>query len=162
MPPGDRPEDATPNGAVLGPGSHRADANYGEARAAVALERELVGLERDDVQSARDALRPALGHDYLPAIRVVNRYLSTLPAGERAQIENATLSDGRRALNDPAYLVSLGERAMGPFPRDAAGVDREIEKLEGRMRTDRKGWFADEAAQLKLRLLYTARERRGG
>lgn len=156
-------ENVAADGAILGPGSHPASSpeRIAAAREHVALTREIAAEDRADRQAAEGVLREQVGDELVPGLRVVNQYLDSLPAEERDAIENRVLSDGRRALNDANYLVKLGLEAIGPLPRDAGSIAREIAKLEGRIRSDRKGWNADEKSQMRLRLLYRARDGQG-
>ena len=148
------------SGAVLGPGTHPASspATLAAAREVRAIARELEADDKADMRSAEGVLREAVGDEYEPGLRVVARYLDSLPADQREAIENRVLPDGRRALNDPQTLLRLGMEAIGPLPRDAGSIAREIAALEKRIRTDRGGWNRDERAQMRLRMLYRSRD----
>lgn len=111
-------------------------------------------IDAQDRINAETVLRGVWGQSYLGNLRLINKYLDGLPAVERDEIESSTLPSGGLYLNDPDALEYLLKKASsGPSPLSA-----EIAAAEARMRTDRKRWFRDDAAQARLRELYRIRD----
>jgi hypothetical protein len=109
-----------------------------------------------DIVKAELALKNEWGSMYYQNLEVVKKYVRNLPLEEREALHERR-ANGTVKLNDPATLRHLFIRA-----RDGRGdgLQKEIAALESRMRTDRKAWIKDEAAQARLRELY--RQRDGG
>lgn len=150
--------DTVENGAVLGPGSFRADADFAGSRQFVHEMREIGRQDGADRAAADVLLRNVSGEEFASGVRVVNGYLDQLPPAERERIENTTMPDGTRALNDPQTVLRLYGTAIGPLPRTPSAVAREIKELETRMRDDRSAWFKDEVAQARYRILQRGSE----
>lgn len=125
-----------------------------QTRQPAAAAQDFAAQDARDRLHAETVLRDVWGQSYATNIRAINKYLDGLPATERAEIEAATLPSGGLELNNPDILEYLLRKAgSGPSPLAA-----EIQALESRMRTDRRGWFRDDAAQARLRSLYAQRD----
>jgi len=133
------------------------DAGVAEARERVEINRELEQSDQKDAALAEKALQQEFGTaDFETGRRMLTQYLASLPPAERGRIERATTKEGARALHDPTTLKALARRALGPMPTSREAANAEIAAARKRMRTDAKGWFADDRAQLRYRALLRA------
>ena len=107
-----------------------------------------------DMAKAETALRDEWGSMYHQNLQVVKTYVRNLPLAERERLFERG-ANGTAPANDPRVLRRLFNAA-----RDGKGntLQTEIAALESRMRTDRKAWLRDEAAQARLRELYRQRD----
>lgn len=107
-----------------------------------------------DIARAELALKDEWGSMYFQNLEVIKRHVRNLPLEERESLHERR-PNGTVKLNDPAVLRRLFNQA-----RDGKGngLQKEIAALESRMRTDRKNWIKDEAAQARLRELYRLRD----
>jgi hypothetical protein len=145
------------SGAVLGPGSYRADADYKAARAAVEADRAIDKADKGHAFAAEVALRGEWGTDTENNLGLIARYIAGLPAAEREEIELGELENGTLALNDPAFLKELLEEARGQMPATPEGIAEEITKLEAQMRANRNKWMRDPTSQARYRELLRRR-----
>lgn len=111
-----------------------------------------------DREAGMNALRVAWGHEFSARLRLVRRYVKNLPEREREHLENAVLPGGQMAANDPEIAIKLYDEATGGRLPSGGNLQQEIEALETRMKTDRRAWFKDDAAQARLRRLYQQRD----
>lgn len=140
--------------AVLEPGKYSSDPAVAAAQERVQLHREGELNDRIDAGLAEQVLRSELDEaDFHQGKRV----LAGLPTAERAQLERATLKDGSRAIHDPVTLKAVVLRALGPMPTTLEAIDAELEASRKRMADPRSGWFADDKAQLRYRILLRAK-----
>jgi hypothetical protein len=129
------------------------DQGVAEARERVKLYQEIDRGERANAGVSDAVMRDQLGNDHAQTMRMVQDYASSLPPERRAKLLNATTREGASVLHDPATLMALAREAIGPVPVTRKAAEAEIAAARQRMRTDAKGWFADDRAQLKFRLL---------
>ena len=112
-----------------------------------------------DRAAGLDGLRTLWGHEFASRLRLVQRYVRTLPAAARERLENAVLPGGRMAANDPNVIVKLYNEAVGlASPLGAGSLAKEIAAIEEVMRTDPRRYRKDELMQAKLRELYHLRD----
>jgi hypothetical protein len=117
-------------------------------------------------QASEDALRAEWGGDYRRNINAMENLLNGLP-DVKAKLEGARGPDGRPLGFDPAIIKWLaqtsfnvnGENAtvLPPGEINVAGIDSEIGRLEGLMRSDRRAYDRDPANGNKLLELYDRR-----
>ena len=107
-----------------------------------------------DIAKAELTLKQEWGSMYYQNLEVVKKYVRNLPLEEREALHERR-ANGTVKLNDPATLRHLFNQA-----RDGKNnsLQTEIAALESRMRTDRRAWLRDEAAQARLRELYRQRD----
>lgn len=119
-----------------------------------AAQQDFAAQDVRDRAHAELVLKEVWGQSYATNIQAINRYLDGLPKTDREEIETGTLPSGGLQLNNPDFLELLLRKAgSGPSPLAA-----EISALENRIKTDRKNWFRDDAAQARLRELYRQRD----
>lgn len=120
-------------------------------------------------QKTEDSLRQEWGPEYRRNINLINGMLDGLPKDAKDLFTSAQTADGVNIFNNPEiakWLVDTA-RAVNPVATVVPGASNpkaitdEIATLEKRMKDDYQGWFKDEAAQTRLRELYTAQERLG-
>lgn len=111
-------------------------------------------IDNRDIARAELALKGEWGDMFHQNLEVVKRHVRNLPLEERESLHERR-ANGTVKLNDPAVLRRLFNQA-----RDGRGnsLQKEIAQLESRMRTDRRNWIKDEAAQARLRELYRLRD----
>lgn len=123
----------------------------------------------DAQQKTEDTLRQEWGPEYRRNINLINGMLDGLPKEAKELFTSAQTADGISIFNNSEiakWLVDTA-RAVNPVATVVPGASNpkaitdEIATLEKRMKDDYQGWFKDEAAQTRLRELYTAQERLG-
>lgn len=124
-------------------------------------------------QASDDALRAEWGAEYRANVNSINSFLEAAPVDGDVALKDlllgARLADGTKLGNNPAALKWLAGLAHDAnpagfiAPASAAsqvdGVNEEIAKIEGVMRTNRRAYDKDEAMQARLRTLYDAQEK---
>lgn len=126
------------------------DDGIAEARERVAITRQAEGEERERqayTSFTADEVRGIVGDGtYFIGRRVLDQHLETLPGSQREQLED-------EMRHSPARAMQVVGELIGPLPTTLAAVNAEIEVNRKRMRTDPKGWFADDKAQLRYQTL---------
>lgn len=134
--------------------------------------------EADDTfaTEAERALKQEYGNAYKRNINSIAPVFNTAPGGTDIKNENSLFArlmggrtaDGRIIGNDPdmvRWLVSIAHEinpaatVVETGNQSGQTIDNEIAAIEKRMREDRVSYFKDEAAQSRLRDLYTARDK---
>lgn len=120
-------------------------------------------------QAMSDQLHKEWGAEFRPNINAMLSLLDGLPAEVRDDFRGGRLADGTPLLAHPGtvkWLVGLA-REMNPasalLPNGGdttvSGIETEIKAIEDKMRTDRKGYNADEKMQQRYRDLLDAKEK---
>lgn len=124
--------------------------------------------DKEFKQETRQALRDEWGPEYTANLNALKTVFTNADEGLFEHLMGARAADGRKLGDHPGVLKWLTNivREVNPAATvvpsgtgSAQSVDSEIAALEQRMRTDREGWYKDEAAQARLRQLYTAQEK---
>lgn len=125
--------------------------------------------DADSARAASDALHAEWGAEFRPNMNMIDGLLDTAPAGVKDLIKFGRLSDGTPIMANPDAIRWLNNmaREINPVttvvPNAGANVsgaiDDELKKIETKMRTDRKGYNADEKMQQRYRDLLNAKER---
>lgn len=137
--------------------------------------REIQQIDNDDRQEAIASLQAEWGDRFDGNLSLIRGFVSKLPPALQAGLANARDGTGRAVLNDPETLRYLVSLSAGSVPasqpsrqqssqwqqpqqqQPAANVHAEIRRLEDYMRTNRRAYNRDEAAQARLRELYALR-----
>ncbi len=117
-----------------------------------------------------NALREEWGPEYASNVNAMHNFVKAqFPEDVQESLLNARLGDGTAMFNHPSVVKALAKiaRDIDPTgtPTPGSGFDKidtiedKIKEYEGRMRNDRKNWFADEKAQAHYRQLLEARDR---
>lgn len=115
---------------------------------------EYDAIDIEDRNTAEVILKERWGSMFYSNMRTIGQHLARLPRHEREMLQQAELSHGGQALNNPQIL----EQLLADAARNDHPVIAEIEKLERYMREDRKAYLKDTAAQARLRQLYQQRD----
>lgn len=137
--PGDTlPAGGADSGALLGPGSHRADADYKAIRAELQQGRELDSATAKEF----DAMEGWFSERFGKSADQVSRVLSMLPPSERVAIDDAYING-----QDVKPVVErLYEKAIGgPLPTTLEEVEKELAGINKTMRENRRAYFANDA-----------------
>lgn len=130
--------------------------------------------DKSSLDETHNALRDEWGADFRANVNMINAHLSSAPGNIKDRMLGARASDGTPLLNDPGVMKYLAGMAremnpaatiVGAGPNSVGAVNDEIARIEGRMKTDRKAYMADDREQARYRELLVAREKmaaRGG
>lgn len=149
---------------------------YNAVLEAYYAEQDAVTAQRDEAdgqfrQTAEETLRVDWGPDFKTNKNAIHNLMNGphgLPKEDRAALLSGRTADGRLIGDNPAILKWLAtlSRELNPAATvlpagnvTAVGVEEEIKRIEGVMRTDRRAYDKDPAMQQKLRDLYDAREK---
>jgi hypothetical protein len=157
---------------------HKSHQTADQIRATVGVLQQLTQQARDAraaadttfKQDGEDKMRAEWGGEFRRNVNLVHGLLDLSGSQDlKAQMLDARLPDGRRIGDSPEAMKMLlgvaliqnptGVVVPGGDANRAETVDTEIEKIEKRMREDRKGYNKDEKMQAQYRDLLDARER---
>lgn len=137
---------------------------YGMQDAALA---KVDKADKEAAQAATDTLRQDWGQDYRANINVAMSFLDSLGKDLKPMVMDATLPDGSRLFNNVDFVKWIVGQAREINPAghivpssgvpDLQGVEAEISKIEGVMRSNRTEYNRDTKMQERLRQLYDAR-----
>jgi len=118
-------------------------------------EQDFSKQDAQDRQHCESVLKEIWGQAYTDNLRIIARYIAAMPKKPRDYLETSVTPSGGLLLNNvdmlEALLVDANSGDFGPFAN-------EIAALEQRMKTDRKNYFRDEAAQTRYRNLIKKRD----
>lgn len=121
-------------------------------------------------ESSEDAMRSEWGADYKGNRARIGALLDMGPKAIRETLGKARLADGSLLGDNPEWLRYFADISRQLIPQGVVltegadigkSVDDEIASIEKMMKTNRKAYDKDEKAQVRLRELYTARDRLG-
>jgi hypothetical protein len=135
-------------------------------------EAEIVNTVKSARIQTEESLRQEWGPEYRSNVNAGYTLLQQTFGKETAALIISARGDDNIPLGSrPEWLKGMAKLAreinpaaalMPTSTANAAGVETEIEQIEGVMKNDRAKYNADEKMQARLRDLYSARERMGG